>query len=130
MKKLVAPLIALLCLVCSLAVAQNKPGKKATSAETTITGRITDVKCHLNGMAESMGEDHGQCATECIQNGLPVGLFDEKGDKLYLVVPAKGMKPANEELLKYVDQKVRLTGTLREKSGMAMFSYSKIEAAK
>jgi hypothetical protein len=129
MKKVQLLLVAVLCLAVSFALAQDKT-KKDKPKEITVTGRITDVKCHLNGMAESMGEDHKQCAVECIKNGLPVGILEDKTEKLYFVVPSKGMKPGNEELVKFADEKVKLTGTLLEKNGAKMFTYTKVEEVK
>lgn len=129
MKKPILFLVAVLCLAVTFIPAQEK-NKKDKPKEITVTGRITDVKCHLNGMAESMGEDHKQCAVECIKNGLPVGILEEKTEKLYFVVPSKGMKPGNEELVKFADQKVKLTGTLLEKNGAKMFAYTKVEEVK
>lgn len=64
------------------------------------------------------------------KGGLPVGILEAKTEKLYVVVPAKGMKGANEEMLKYADHKVKLTGMFMEKSGQKMFFYSKVEEAK
>jgi hypothetical protein len=58
-----------------------------------------------------------------------VGLVDEKTSVIYVVVPAKGMKSANEELVKYADAKVKLTGKLVEKGGLKMFLYTKVEQA-
>jgi len=130
MKKLHLLFILLLCLIVSVAVAQDKNIKKEKPKEVTITGRITDVKCHLNGMAEDMGEDHKQCAIDCIKSGLPVGILEDNTDKLYIIVPSKGMKSANEELLKHADQKVKLTGKMLERSGVKMFAYTKVEETK
>lgn len=122
MKKFI--LMFVLLVAVSFGIAQDK--KK----EATVTGVITDVKCHVNGMAADMGEDHKQCAIDCIKGGLPVGILEEKTEKLYVVVPMKGMKGANEELVKYANVKVKLTGKMMEQGGMKMFLYSKVEEAK
>ena len=129
MKKFFLLCITILCITVSFTSAQDK-SKKEKPKEVTITGQITDVKCLLNGMSESMGEDHKQCAVECIKNGLPVGILEDKTDKLYFVVPSKGMKPGNDELVKFADQKVKLTGTMLEKNGVKMFAYTKVEETK
>jgi hypothetical protein len=121
---------AMICLALAVAGGQGKSTKKEPSKEMTITGRIIDLKCELSGMAEEMGEDHAQCAVECIKNGLPVGIREEKTENLYLVVPGKGMKPANEELARYADQNVKMTGKLHERGGIKMFAYTKVEAVK
>jgi hypothetical protein len=114
----------------ALAVATTTGFAQAGKAkETVLIGRVTDMKCYLNGMAESMPE-HKQCAVDCIKGGLPVGLVEDKTAKVYVVVPEKGMKGANEELVKFADEKVKLTGSMKEKGGTKVFFYSKVEEAK
>ena len=72
--------------------------KKEKPKEVTISGAITDVKCYLNGMAMSMGEDHKQCSIDCITGGLPVGILEDKTNKLYVVVPASHAKATYREI--------------------------------
>ena len=119
-------LFILLCVAVLTGYSQDKKEKKAK--EATITGEVTDVKCYLNGMASS-SDDHTQCAIDCIKGGLPVGVVEDKTEKLYVLVPERGMKGANEELVKYASHKVKITGTFREKGGQKMFFYTKVEEA-
>ena len=127
MKK--AILVLSFMLMCSVAVGIAQ-GKKEKPKEITITGVITDVKCHLNGMAADMEGEHLQCAIDCIKGGLPVGVVEEKTDNLYTLIPAKGMKGANEDLVKYVEKKVKLTGSMKEAGGTKMFFYTRVEEVK
>jgi hypothetical protein len=106
--------------------AKEKPAK----AETTITGEIIDVKCYLTGMGEGRGGDHKQCAVDCINGGLPVGLLDEQTEKVYTIVPKKGMEGANKSLVRYVAERVKLTGTIVEKGGTRLFVFTRVEEAK
>ena len=123
--------VAILLILASFtAVAQDSTARKEKASETKLTGEVTDVKCFVSSMASEMGDDHKQCAIDCIKGGLPVGIMDSKTKKLYIVVPAKGMKGANEELVKYADQKVSLTGNFVEKNGAKIFFYTKVEEAK
>jgi hypothetical protein len=122
--------MCVLALVVMFSIAGFSQDKKEKSKEITITGSITDVKCHLNGMSANMGEDHKQCAIDCIKGGVPVGILEAKTEKLYVIIPAKGMKGANEELVKYADKKVIMTGLFMEKSGQKIFFYTKVEEAK
>ena len=123
--------IQLFCmLVLSLSVTCSIAQDKKKGKEVTITGEIVDVKCQLNGMASEMGEDHKQCTIDCVKGGLPVAILEEKTRSLYVVVPKKGMKGANEELAKFAAQKVRLTGELLERGGLKMFAYTKVEEVK
>jgi hypothetical protein len=122
-------LIALLMLFLLVAgSAQDK--KKKEAKDVTVTGEVIDLKCYIQGMMGGKGEDHKQCAIDCIKGGLPVGILDDKSDKAYLVVPKAGMRGANEELLPFAAQKVKLTGTFAEKGGQKILIYSKVEEAK
>ena len=130
MKKLSLFIIPLLSLAAMLAAsAQGKKDKKEIK-EIAVVGEVIDLKCYLTGMMGGKGEDHKQCAIDCIKGGLPVGILEDKTEKVYTVVPKGGMKGANEELVKYAAEKVKLTGTLAEKGGQKLFVYSKVEETK
>jgi hypothetical protein len=120
-----------LILILSLAITMSASAQaKKTMKEVTVTGEIIDTKCYLTGMMGGRGEDHKQCAIDCIKGGLPVGIVENKTNKVYVVVPKPGTKGANEELLPYAAQTVKLTGTVVEKGGEKLFVYSKVEEAK
>jgi hypothetical protein len=123
------PFIVLAAGAVALAAAftLNAQEKKAAK-EVTVTGEIIDTKCYVTGGAK--GEGHKQCAVDCIEGGLPVGVLEDKTDKVYVVVPASGMKGANEALAKYAAEKVKLTGTVAERGGQRLLVYSKVEEAK
>ena len=130
MRKRQFVLTAVLATVLFSAVAQEKVEKKEKPKEMTITGEVIDVKCYLTGMMGGKGEEHKQCAIDCIQGGLPVGILEDKTDSVYTVVPKGGMKGGGEELLPHVAQKVKLTGTVIRKGGERMFVYTKVEGVK
>ena len=130
MKKIIFPLVVL-CLLFVLAVSsQEKKDKKEKPKETTIIGEVIDVKCYLTGMMGGKGDEHKQCAIDCIKGGLPVGILEDKTDSVYTVVPKGGMKSAGEELTSFIAQKVKLTGTVVRKGGERLFIYTKVEEAK
>ncbi|MBI4428738.1 MAG: hypothetical protein HY562_06430 [Ignavibacteriales bacterium] len=116
--------VAALTLVGSLA-AQEKAMKEAT-----IKGEIIDSKCYLTGMMGGKGEDHKDCAIACMKGGLPVAILEEKTGKVYVVVPAKGQKGANEALVQYAAETVTLKGMFIEKGGTKLFAYNSVESAK
>lgn len=76
-------------------------------------GRLVDLSCYLMGMKESTGP-HAQCAMQCAQKGVPVGLVDSKTNNVYTVVVAS---PA---LAPHMAQPVRITGTLHEEHLLAV----------
>ena len=98
--------------------------------ESTIKGEIIDTKCYLTGMMGGRGEEHKDCAIACIKGGLPVGILEEKTGKVYVVVPAKGTKGANEALVQYAAEIVTLKGMFVEKGGTKVFAYNSVESAK
>ncbi len=99
--------------------------------EVTVTGEIIDTKCYLAGMMGGRGEGHKQYAVDCIKGGLPVGIVEDTTDQVYVLVPqSPGMKGANEELVKYTAERVKLTGNIVEKSGQKLFVYAKVEEVK
>jgi hypothetical protein len=120
----VALITVALTLVGSL-TAQEKAMK-----ETTIKGDIIDTKCYLTGMMGGRGEDHKDCAIACIKGGLPVGILEERTGKVYVVVPAKGQKGANEALVQYAAETVTLKGMFLEKGGTKVFAYNSVESGK
>nr|HLX12525.1 hypothetical protein [Bacteroidota bacterium] len=103
-----------------------KNGKK----EITITGEVVDLKCAMTGMMGGSGEDHKQCAIDCMKGGLPVAILEDKTNNVYPVVPLKGMQSANAELMQYAAQKVTLTGKLYDKNGQKLFIYTKVDQVK
>ena len=122
--------IAVLSIVSTLTVsAQGKKGMKEMK-EVTVTGEIIDQKCYLTGMNGARGEAHKECAISCIKGGLPVGVLEDKTEKVYTVVPKAGMKGANEELVQYAAEKVKLTGMVVHKGGQNLLVYTKVEPAK
>ena len=126
MKKFILFFVILTLALTLSVLSQDKEKKK----EMTISGEVVDVKCYITGMMGGKGDDHKECAIDCIKGGLPVGVYDEKEKKVYSVVPKGGMKGANEEMVKYAASKVKLTGTLVKKDGAELFIYSKVEEVK
>ena len=112
----------------SALVAQEKMAMK----EVTVTGEIIDTKCYLTGMMGGQGEDHKQCAIDCIKGGLPVDILEDKTEKVYSIVPKKGMTGANVDtaITKLIAQKAKLTGMFIEKGGTKMFVYTGVQETK
>lgn len=115
----------------SVSIGQEKEkSKEKSKKEITITGEVIDVKCYLTGMMGGRGEDHKQCAIDCAKGGLPLGILEDKTEKVYTVVPKGGMKGANDDLIQHIAGKVTLTGILVEKGDQKMLLYTKVEPAK
>ncbi len=128
MKKQAIFFATLFILLFSLTLsAQEKKSK-----ETTIVGEVIDVKCLLTGMMGGHGVDHKQCAIDCIKGGLPMGILEDKTEKIYTIVPKKGMSGASADttLMNLISEKVILTGSFIEKGGTKLFIYTNVTAAK
>ncbi len=131
MKKLsllIVPLLTVISVLSASAQSTKTKEMKGAAKEISITGEIIDQKCYITGMMGGKGEEHKQCAIDCIKGGLPVGLLEDKSEKVYTLVPkAPAMKGANDELVQYAAQKVKLTGMAAKKGGQNLFIYSKVE---
>jgi hypothetical protein len=90
-----------------------------------ITGTVMDTGCYMSH--DAIGEKHTDCATMCAKNGVPLAIVDAAG-KLYLPVAADH-KNQNAKLMPFVEKKVRVSGTLLEKGGLAGLTIKAIEAA-
>ena len=101
--------------------------EKKHSRQVAVSGRIVGVACYLEH--GSIGEKHLACATACARQGIPLAILDSKTDTLYLPLASEHHKPANSELMPFVEKVVTVTGTLVEKSGMKAIRIEKVEAA-
>ncbi len=97
--------------------------KKAEAKEITVTGEIVDTVCFLKSGAR--GEKHKGCATSCAKAGIGLSVYDEKADKMYVVMG----RGSNEKLLPFVAQVAKVTGKLHERSGQAVLELTSIAAA-
>jgi hypothetical protein len=89
-----------------------------------ITGTVIDTGCYMSH--DAMGEKHSDCATICAKNGVPLAIVDVDG-KLYMPIAADH-KNQNAKLMPFVEKKVKVTGTLLEKGGLAGLTIKTIEA--
>ena len=91
----------------------------------TITGSVVDTGCYMSH--DAIGEKHTDCATMCAKNGVPLAIVDAAG-KVYMPVAADH-KNQNAKLMPFVEKKVKVTGNLLEKGGLAGLTIKTIEAA-
>jgi hypothetical protein len=110
-----------LVVLAALGFAHDEPKGKPI----TITGTVVDTGCYMSH--DAIGEKHTDCATMCAKNGVPLAVVDGAG-KVYMPVAADH-KSQNTKLLPFVEKKVKVTGTLVEKGGLAGLTIKSIEAA-
>jgi hypothetical protein len=107
--------------LAALGLAHDEPKGKPV----TITGTVIDTGCYMSH--DAIGEKHTDCATMCAKNGVPLAIVDSAG-KVYMPVAADH-KNQNAKLLPFVEKKVKVSGTLLEKGGLAGLTIKTIEAA-
>jgi len=106
-------LFAIVALVSTtLAVGAQETAKKAP---TTLTGELIDTGCYLGHGAR--GEKHIECATKCINNGMPMGLLTGAG-KLYLITLNHDNPDPYNKLKEMAGKTVSVTGVVSVRAGM------------
>ena len=90
----------------------------AADAPRTFTGVITDTMCGADHSHMGIKPD-SKCVRECVRSGSKYALWD--GKKLYTLSDQQTPE-------KFAAERVRITGTLFEKTGI--IKVDKIEAAK
>ena len=88
------------------------------ASAATFKGKITDSMCNLDHKSMKMGPD-AECTRACVKQGSKYVLHD--GKKAYKLSDQQAPE-------KFAAQKVKVTGTLFEKTGV--IQVDKIEAAK
>jgi hypothetical protein len=98
---------------------------EAKGKPVIITGTVVDTGCYMSH--DAIGEKHTDCATMCAKNGVPLAIVDVAG-KVYMPVAADH-RNQNAKLMPFVEKKVKVTGALLEKGGLAGLTIKTIEAA-
>jgi hypothetical protein len=119
MKRIVTLCTAgLLALCVTAALAHDHAGMAGmdkAGAKKTITGEVVDTGCYLSHAAR--GEKHVECATKCINEGMPMGLLTDSGT-LYLITMSHDNADPYNNLKAQAGKKVSITGTILTRNGM------------
>ena len=118
-------LLALACLSVVVPVVLAGPDE-AKLKPITVVGTVVDTGCYL--VHDGIGPDHAKCATECARKGIPLAILDADG-KLYLPLAVNHANP-NTQFMPYIEKKVKVTGTLVERGGMAGIAVKTVEPAR
>ncbi|MGD1044696.1 MAG: hypothetical protein ABR936_05110 [Bacteroidota bacterium] len=96
--------------------------------QITIVGEVVESQCYITGLTgPGKGLSHKECALKCAKGGIPLSILEDKTGILYLAGQSKkAMAGANELLIPFVAEKVKVTGRLYEKGGMKMLLISKV----
>ena len=129
MKRFALSLMALLLIVAVQAHADDmggmKMGAKADANKSmTVQGEIVDLGCYLGHGAK--GADHASCASECLSNGMPMGLLTKEG-KLYLLTVSHDSADPFNQAKGWAAQQVEVTGSLMERDGMSAIEVDQVK---
>ena len=102
-----------------MAAASEK--KMQEGKETTITGRVEDLRGFMTGVYAST--DHAKCAADAIRTGQPAIVETSNG----AVLLGEGAKNIYEKLAPYALQNAELKGKLIEKSGLKYLEVTSVE---
>lgn len=110
---------------------KEEPKKEAMKMEMgpkemTVTGEVVDLACYIKMGARGAG--HKECATECANAGIPLGIVDAKGE-IFLPASKEDKKGANAELLPFVAEMVTVKGKLYHKGGQRLLAIESVEKA-
>ena len=81
------------------------------ASPVVVVGTVVDAACYLMHPPAADGPTHDECGKACALAGVPVGVADQAGKRLYLA-DAAGTKL----LLPYLHQRVRASGRAVKKS--------------
>lgn len=114
-----------LLVVLSAGVHAHEKRAKKAAGEQTIVGEVIDTSCYLQH-GNSTGEPHRQCALDCANQGVPLGLLTASG-AIYLPIAMTHQEPYNKPLLPYAGRKVRVKGRVVTKGGLRGIEIKSVE---
>jgi len=131
MKRLTILLLALafpIAAAAATATAHQGHQMAAHKAEApkTMTGELIDTGCYLGHGAR--GEKHVECATKCINGGMPMGLLTSDGTLYLLTMNHDNPDPYNQ-LKTMAGKTVSVTGMVMTRSGMKGIDVASFKAA-
>lgn len=117
--------IALAVFAADPAAAQQMDPADAETVEVTAT--VVGVSCNL--LKGATGEGHRACAQACAKAGKPLGLLTEDGTFYMPVTGSAGKADANQPLIEFAEQQVRVTGRVIERAGLNAIVIESVERA-
>ena len=86
-------------------------GTHGPASSVVVVGTVVDAACYLMHAPAADGPSHDECGKACALAGVPLGVADQPGRRLYL---ADGV--GTKLLLPYLHKRVRVSGRAVEKS--------------
>jgi hypothetical protein len=103
---------SLLSLVLSLwAGAVPGAGVQDGASPVAVVGTVVDAACYLMHPSAADGPSHDKCGQACALAGVPIGIVDQEGKRLYLADGA-----GSKLLLPHLHKRVHVSGRAVSKS--------------
>ena len=100
-------------------------GTVRAAAETTVMGKLQDLKCAGDGKTDAGDSD--ACATSCAKRGETMAVVAKDG--LYIIT-GKYADDKNEKVIPFIGKQLTVKGTVTEKDGKKMIDVTSITEAK
>jgi hypothetical protein len=96
--------------------------------EVMVVGEVIELQCYISGLTgPGKGLTHKECALKSAKQGIPLGIVEEKTGMIYLVGQTKkAQSSANDLLIPFIAEKVKVSGRIFEKSGMKLLLVKEI----
>jgi hypothetical protein len=119
------PVVLSIAFTLAIALAaQGSHHDVGAAADITVIGEVIDPVCYLTH--GSLGKEHQGCAELCVKQGISLAILEDKTGQVYVSLPADHSNP-NAKLKDFVDEKVRVTGTLYSKGGLKGIHVKNVE---
>jgi len=113
--------------VLTAAVAVAMGASLMARADTTVSGEVIDLNCHLRKTTASpVSED--LCGAENAKRGQPLAILAADGS--VYIIKGDWTKNKNEKLIEWVQKKVDATGEVTDVNGKKMFKLTDLKAAR
>ena len=97
------------------------------AADTTVMGKLKDVKCAGDGKSEPEGADSDACATSCAKRGETMAVIAKDG--MY-VITGKYAEDKNAKVIPFIGKELSVKGVVTEKDGKKMIDVTSITEVK
>jgi hypothetical protein len=97
------------------------------AADTTVMGKLKDVKCAGDGKSEPEGADGDACATACAKRGETMAVIAKDG--MY-VITGKYAEDKNAKIIPFMGKELAVKGVVTEKDGKKMIDVTSISEVK
>jgi hypothetical protein len=121
---LAAPALAMAGAPPAKAIAPTKAAAASAEKKTTIEGEVLDTACYAAHGAK--GEKHMDCATKCLNNGMPMSILMKDGSVVLLVANHDNEDPY-DAAKGMAARQVKVTGELKNLGGMKTMIVEAIE---